>query len=113
MLALIEANRTIRRPKGPARRTIVPTSVRVEAGWNRTVPAAATINRLKIEDWPLGANEANVAARLRGEHGVSVADAHMGVTVAAHNGQDIAIVTSDLGDMRKVAEDTPVTIVAI
>jgi hypothetical protein len=36
-----------RRRRGREVAAVVPTSVRVEAGWDRTQPAAAAINRLR------------------------------------------------------------------
>ena len=51
--------------------------------------------------------------RIRKRTGVSVADAHLGAAIA-HAAQDgITVVTSDPGDMRKMAQDRRVDIVAI
>ena len=41
---------------------VVPTAVRVEAGWDRRAPAAALINHLRIRDVSLEPASANVAA---------------------------------------------------
>ena len=91
----------------------VPVAVRVEAGWDRTDPAWALVNRLRIADIPLDPKHADTAASLLRRTGVSVADAHLGAAIA-HAWQDrITVVTSDPGDMRKVAQDRRVDIVAI
>ncbi len=41
----------------------VPTTVRAQAGWDRTVAAWALANRLRVADEALGRAEANVAVR--------------------------------------------------
>lgn len=56
---------------------------------------------------------ANRAAAIRGRTGVSIADAHLGAVMAAASGFDITVISSDPRDMREVAGDTNVTIVAI
>jgi hypothetical protein len=93
---------------------VTPTSVRVEAGWDRTSPAWAFLNRLRIADVPLDAGYANTAAAIRERAHVSVADAHAGATVqSAPDDADITVVTSDPEDIRTVAGGRPVTVVAI
>jgi predicted nucleic acid-binding protein len=91
----------------------VPTSVRVEAGWDRTEPTWAFANRLQIIDIPLDAAAANVAARLRTITGVSVADSHLGAAIATAVADRITVVTSDPDDMTKVADGKPVTVVPL
>lgn len=93
---------------------LVPTAVRVEAGWDRRAPAAALINHLRIRDAPLEPASADVAADLLARLHVSVADAHIGATVhtAADRGP-VTIVTSDPGDMAAVVDPVPATIVTI
>jgi predicted nucleic acid-binding protein len=91
----------------------VPTSVRVEAGWDRTSPAWAFLNRLRIADIPLDSASASTAAAIRNRTKVSVADAHIGAAVQAALATEITILTSDPHDMRQAAEDQTVTIVAI
>jgi hypothetical protein len=44
---------------------------------------------------------------------VSVADAHVGAVVQSTQKADITVITSDPGDIRRVAGDRPVTVVAI
>lgn len=98
----------------PPTRLVVPTSVRVEAGWDRTAPRAAVINRLEAEDRSLDAHTANTAARLRSALSVSVADAHLGAVVSGAEGP-VAVITSDTADVAKMAAftRTPVTIVRL
>jgi hypothetical protein len=82
---------------------VVPTAVRVEAGWDRTSPAWAFPNRLRIADRPLASAEASQAAAIRAQTGVSVADAHLGAVIQSARADQITVVTSDPGDMRVVA----------
>jgi hypothetical protein len=91
----------------------VPTAVRVEAGWDRTSPAWAFLNRLRIVDIPLDAAHANLAAGIRYRSRVSATDAHIGAVVQAALADEITVVTSDPADMRVAAGDRAVTIVAI
>ncbi len=100
-----------RRRKGLPIEVVVPTTVRVEAGWSRTAPQAALINLLRIRDAELDRTAADTAAALVTAHGVSVADAHLGAVIAARHGDAaITVVTSDPDDMRVVAESAPVTV---
>jgi predicted nucleic acid-binding protein len=91
----------------------VPTAVRVEAGWDRTSPAWAFLNRLRIVDIPLAGAHANLAAGIRYRSGVSTADAHIGAVVQAASADEITVMTNDPADMRLAAGDRAVTIVAI
>jgi predicted nucleic acid-binding protein len=91
----------------------VPAAVRVEAGWDRTSPQWAFVNRLRITDVPLDTAHANAAAAIHEQAQVSVADAHIGATVQSALNADITVVTSDPADIRRVAGDRPVTVVAI
>jgi predicted nucleic acid-binding protein len=91
----------------------VPTAVRVEAGWNRTSPAWAFPNMLRIADSPLDAAAANDAADICSGAGVSVADAHLGAVMQSASADQITVITSDLRDMRRVAGDANVTVVVI
>jgi predicted nucleic acid-binding protein len=92
---------------------LAPTAVRVEAGWDRTSPQWAFLNRLRIVDVPLDAVCANKAAEIRERTQVSVADAHIGATVQSAPDADITVVTSDPEDIRRVAGGRLVTVVAI
>jgi len=103
-----------RRRRGRVVEAVVPTSVRVEASWDRTDPAAATLNRFRITDQALDAHTANTAATLMAKRvATSVADAHIGATVQRLATDDIVVITSDPQDMTAVCSPTQVTIVAI
>jgi predicted nucleic acid-binding protein len=92
---------------------LVPAAVRVEAGWDRTSPQWAFLNRLRITDVPLDAAHANAAATIHEQARVSVADAHIGATLQSAPNADITVVTSDPADIRRFAGGRPVTVVAI
>lgn len=93
---------------------VVPTAVRVEAGWDRSRPAAALVNRLRIADASLDCPQADVAASIAAELGVSVADAHVGATMRSLSaGGDVTVVTSDRRDMARIASGTDRSIVIV
>ena len=92
---------------------LVPTTVRVEVGWDRTSPAWAFPNRMRITDGPLGTDEASRAAGIRARVRVSVADAHIGATIGAAQATHITVVTSDPADMQRLAGGKAVTVAAI
>src|ERR1700730_18300403 len=92
---------------------VVPTAVRVGAGWDRTSPAWAFLNRLRIGDLPLDTAHASTAAAIRSRTGVSVADAHLGAVIQSAPADQITVVTSDPADMRLVAGDRDITVAAI
>lgn len=92
---------------------VVPAAVRVETGWDRTSPAWAFPNRLRIADIPLDAVSANTAAAIRSGDGVSVADAHLGAVIRGSSAAQVTVVTGDPGDMRLIAGDRRITIAAI
>ena len=93
---------------------VVPTTVRVEAGWDRTAPTAASVNRLRIRDAALDGPPANVAAAIRERDEVSVADAHLGAVVAAVASRGaVTVITSDPSDAAKVAQPHAVTVVTL
>jgi predicted nucleic acid-binding protein len=92
---------------------VVPTAVRVEAGWDRTSPAWAFPNHLRIADIPLDTAYANTAAAIHSRTGVSVADAHLGAVIQSAPADQITVVTSDPDDMRLVAGDKDITVAAI
>jgi hypothetical protein len=93
--------------------TVVPTAVRVEAGWDRSAPAWAFPNRLRIADMPLDSIHANTAAVIRNRTGVSVADAHLGAVIQSTTADRITVVTSDPEDMRLVAGTRQIAVVTI
>jgi predicted nucleic acid-binding protein len=100
-----------RKARGGAVSLAVPTAVRVEAGWDRTAPAWAFVNRLRINDIPLDGQRADAAAAIGRRTGVSVADAHLGAAMA--DAAQVTVVTSDPRDMHLVAEGKQVEVVAL
>ena len=110
-LAFVEAL-VVRGRAGAA--PVVPTAVRVEAAWDRRASDAAVINRLRVTDSPLERAGADRAAALVAALRVSVADAHLGATVATL-GTSCAVLTSDVDDVERIAAhlDLPVTVVAL
>ena len=103
-----------RRRRGRGVTAVVPTSVRVEAGWDRTQPAAAALNRLRIADHALDTSTANVAAAITNNlAGVSVADAHVGAAIRSLAHDEVVVLTSDPGDITRVAGDRPVRTVHV
>ena len=102
-----------RKRRAVAIQMVVPTAGRVEAGWDRTSPAWAFPNRLRIADSPLDTASANTAAGIRDQTGVSVSDSHMGTVIQSAPHGQITVVTSDPGDMRLVAGDKNITVAAI
>lgn len=92
---------------------VVPTAVRVEAGWDRTSSAWAFPNRLRIADSSLDTPSANAAAAIHARTRVSVADAHVGAVMRSGQDAHLTVITSDPGDMRQLAEDVDVTIITI
>jgi len=103
----------VRRRKGTPSRVMVATAVRVEAGWDRSEPGAAAINRYRVADAPLDAASANVAAAIANRTGVSVADAHIGAVVRSLAGDEVVVLTSDPDDMVRVATPRPIGVVRI
>lgn len=103
-----------RRRRGREVSAVVPTCVRVEAGWDRRQPAAAAIDRFRVADHRLDASVANVAAGITASlTGVSVADAHLGAAVRSLAHDDVVVLTSDAGGIARVACDRPVRIVPV
>ena len=98
----------VRRRRGLDVSAVVPTSVRVEAGWDRTQPEAAAINRLRVVDHTLDAAAANIAATIAEGLAVSVADAHVGAVIRSLPHDEVMVLTSDPGDITRVAGDRPV-----
>jgi hypothetical protein len=92
-----------RRARNTALRVLVPVAVRVEAGWDRTDPKAAVVNRVSgARDVPLTTEAANRAERLRSACGVSVVDATVGEAAEAAP-KPVVILSSDGEDMRTLA----------
>lgn len=102
-----------RKRRADAIGVVVPTTVRVEAGWDRTLPTWSFPNQLRITDASLDTASANSAATIRVRTGVSVADAHLGAVMQSASATQITIITSDPRDMRQIAGNADVTIVVI
>ncbi|MDY7104875.1 MAG: hypothetical protein S0880_27125 [Actinomycetota bacterium] len=101
-----------RRRKGATVTAIVPTAVRVEAGWDRSSAEAAALNRFRLTDHPLDRRTADTAAAIVAGTGVSVADAHIGAVASTATG-DIVVLTSDPGDIALASAPRRVTVVRI
>jgi hypothetical protein len=101
-----------RKRRAVAIQLAVPTAIRVEAGWDRTSRAWILPNRLRIADSPLDTASASIAAGIRDRTGVSVADSHVGAVIQSAPHGQITVVTSGPGDMRLVAGDKSVIVVA-
>ena len=102
-----------RKRRAIAIQVVVPTAVRVEAGWDRTSPAWVFPNRLRIADSLLDTVSANTSAGIRDRIGVSVADSHIGAVIQSASAGQITVVTGDPGDMRLVAGDKNIIVAAI
>jgi hypothetical protein len=100
-----------RRRRGASTEVVVPTAVRAEAGWDRTSPTAAALNRFRVRDVPLDSARADLAATIVVRDKVSVADAHVGACVAAAGWTDVVVLTSDPADMVRVC--APMSIRAV
>jgi hypothetical protein len=104
---------TDRKRRAEPIRVVVPTAIRVEAGWDRTAPGWAFPNHLRIADVSLDSGQANVAATIRNRAGASVADAHLGSVIDSAADDHITVITSDAGDVRTVVGDTRITVVTM
>lgn len=80
---------------------VIPTSVQVEAGWDRSDPVATPLNRLRARrpsmDGPAAARAAAIVRAL----GISVADAHIAEVLASPDGPDV-VLTSDTDDLGRI-----------
>lgn len=104
----------VRRRRGKAVRAVVPTAVRVEAGWNRSDPVAAAANRFRVTDAPLDQATADVAADIVVRADVSVVDAHIGAVVrTVLAADDVVVLSSDPNDMVRVSAPKRITAVRI
>jgi hypothetical protein len=102
ILAALQAVAGRNRRKAGSAKLVVPTCVRVEAGWIRQAAGGAAINRLRAEDAPLDAASADRAAGVRADLGVSVTDAHLAAVLDVTAGPH-AVLTSDVDDLRRIA----------
>lgn len=102
-----------RRRRGTVVDAVVATTVRVEAGWDRSAPGAAAINRFRARDHVLDASVANVAATIQTRCGVGPADAHIGATVRSVSSGDVVVLTSDPIDIASACTPSAPQIVRI
>jgi hypothetical protein len=102
-----------RRRRGSIVDTVVPTTVRVEAGWDRSTLGAAAINRLRVSDHSLDAPTANVAASIQHSTGLGPTDAHVGATVRSVDSGDVVVLTSDPSDIATVSSPATPRIIRI
>ncbi len=114
VLAAVEVTAARNLRQAGSVRLIVPTAVRVEAGWDRRTRRSAAINRLRVDDSPLDRSAADTAAEVASALRVSVADAHLGAVLSATPGPH-AVMTSDQGDALRIAAHIggPVNIVPV
>ena len=114
ILAVVEAaaRRNLRRAGTVS--LAVPTAVQVEAGWSRKQPRTAALNRLRVDRPALDGPSADDAAGVVSAAGLSVADAHIAVTLKQTAGPH-AVITSDELDVRRGADQfgVPVTIMHV
>lgn len=102
-----------RRRRGRVVEVVVPTSVRVEAAWDRTAPSAAAINRFPVRDHALDSRTADLAARIQRATSAGVADAHVGATVLDLPSADVVVLTSDPVDIAAACSPAEVTVVVV
>jgi hypothetical protein len=82
---------------------LVSVAVRIEAGWDRTAPAAADINRISAAiDVDLHRLAADRCVQLRSTTNVSVVDATVGQAAESAD-HPAVILTSDVDDMTRLA----------
>ncbi len=102
----------LRRRKGSTVEAVVPTTVRVEAGWDRSDPSASGVNRLRVLDAPLDQLTADLAAAIARETRLGVTDAHVGAVARSRPG-DVVILTSDPRDVVMASTPKPVTAIRV
>lgn len=102
-----------RKGRSEAVQVVVPTVVRVEAGWDRTSAAWAFANRLRIGEVPLDQAHGDAAAAIRRTVAISAADAHLGAVSQLSSAARVTVVTGDPEAMRLIAADRSITIVAM
>lgn len=102
-----------RRRRGAVVAAVVPTTVRVEAGSDRSAAGTAAINRFRLRDHVLDAVAANVAASIQARCGVGPADAHVGATVRSASSGDVVVLTSDPADIAVACDPATPEIVRV
>jgi hypothetical protein len=102
LLAAVEAVAARNLRRAGSVRLLVPTTVRVEACWDRQARGSAVINQLRVGDVALDSAAADLATRARTALGVSVADGHIAAVLGTVPGPH-AVVTSDAEDIRRIS----------
>lgn len=112
VLAVVEAVAARNLRRSGSVRLVVPTAVRVEAGWDRRGAKAAALNRLRVDDAPLDSAMADRAARARTALAISVADAHLTASLQGAAPPQ-AVLTSDTDDARRIAQYLGIAIAVV
>lgn len=102
LLTVVEAVAARNLRRAGSVRLLVPTTVRVEACWDRQARRSAVINQLRVGDLALDSVAADLATRARTVLGVSIADGHIAAALSTVPGPH-AVVTSDAEDIRRIA----------
>lgn len=102
-----------RRRRGRLVEAVVPTTVRVEAAYDRSAADAAAINRFRLRDHALDTATADAAASIQGRTGAGPADAHLGAAVRSLTSDEVVVLTSDPADVAAVCWPVPVNIVLV
>lgn len=115
-LAVVEVTNQ-RRTRSERVRIVVPAAVRIEAGWDRTEPAAAELSRVsRAIDANLDGAAANRGVQLRRlVPEASVVDVTVAQVAEAADRQPVTVVTSDGDDLTRLAGylDVPVIVATI
>ena len=104
-----------RKSRGATTTIGIPTTIRIEADWDRQLPGAAAINQLPIPDIALAASMINSAASLHSAlPSLSVPDSHLGIAMSTST-PPVAVVTGDDEDVKAMSDylNSPVTIVHV
>lgn len=102
-----------RRRRGVSIDSVVATTVRVEAGWDRSKPGESAINRLRVRDHVLDTATANLTASIPVTTGFGPTDAHVGAIVRSVSSGDVIVLTSDPTDIATVSSPATPQIVRI
>jgi len=112
VLAHLEAVATDRRRR-LAKLLVVPVTVRVEAGWDRTDPRRSSVNHLTVRDHFLDPATTDQAAQIIRRTGITPADAHVAVAALTAAPGDVVVLTSDIPDIARATDSRPVRVVRV
>jgi len=110
--AVVEAVAARNQRRAGTVRLVVPTAVRVEAGWDKRASKSTPVNRLRTDDMPLDSATADRGAAIRAVLAVSIADAHVGAVLESTEGPH-AVITSDVKDMERIAAHIGVSVAVV